>query len=309
MIIGNIAGVTLRVIVLSLMKTFKPKFFFSFQYLNKMLGYTIWTLLNGLFVWLVAWLDTFLIGRYLNDYHLGIYKNSISMITTIFGIITASITPVLFSTLSKLQKNDVEFKKFYLGIQKAIACLIIPMGLGLFMYREFATYILFGEKWGDAVDVIGINALTMVFRTLFVSLNGDVFRSKGCFKTPLFIEIIDIIVTLPVCVYVLNNNDFMTYVYVKALLRLVPIIPEFIMLKLKCKIDFSSIFKNVYKYFVSSAVMGLFIAMFKMVDTSFFWNVISIIFCVFIYFGTLMCIPKERHFILKFFQEKAKIRK
>ena len=300
LVIGNIAGVVVRMLILSLMKSFKPLLFFSFKYLSKMLNYSIWTLTNGVFVWLVAWVDTFLIGRFLNDYYIGIYKNSISFITTIFAIVTAAITPVLFSSLSKLQNDDDEFKRFYLGIQRAIALLIIPMGVGLFFYRSFATSLFFGKQWTDAINVIGINALTMAFRTLFVSLNGDVFRAKGHFKTPLFIELIDIVITIPICFYVLNNYGFMTFVYTKALLRLLPIIPEFIMLGRNCKIDLISIFKNIGLYFGAAGIMGGVAFVCTEVGNSLVWSVVSIILCAIVYFAIILCVPKERHFLVNF---------
>lgn len=306
LVIGNITGVVVRAVMLSLMRTFKPLWFFSFSQLKTMLSYSVWTLLNGLAVWLVAWIDTFLIGRYLSDHFLGIYKNSISLITTLFSIITAAITPVLFSSLSKLQNDDEQFKRFYLGIQRAIAVLVVPMGVGVFLYKEFATTLFFGPQWTDAIDVIGINALTMTFRTLFVSLNGDVFRSRGHFKTPLAIEMIDIFISIPVCGYVLTNYDFTTFVYTKALLRLLPIVPEFIMLQKKCNIDAFSIVKNVGSYFFASAIMCVAAFALQQIGSSLAWNILSIALCAAIYFAILFCIPKERRFVVDFVKKRCK---
>lgn len=306
LVIGNVAGVVVRTVMLSLMRTFKPLWFFSFKYLKTMLGYSVWTLLNGLAVWLVAWIDTFLIGRYLSDHFLGIYKNSISFITTLFSIVTAAITPVLFSSLSKLQNDDEQFGRFYLGIQRAIAFLVVPMGVGVFLYKEFATTLFFGPQWTDAIIVIGINALTMTFRTLFVSLNGDVFRSRGHFKTPLAIEMIDIFISIPVCYYTLTHYSFTTFVYTKALLRLAPIIPEFIMLKKKCYIDTTSIIKNVGSYFFASGIMSVVAILLQQLGSSFAWNGVSIVLCAMVYFAILFCIPKERRFVTDFVKRRRK---
>ncbi len=306
LVIGNIAGVVVRSLMLSVIGSFKPLIFFSFAQLKDMLSYSVWTLLNGLAVWLVAWVDTFLIGRYLTDHYLGVYKNSVSLITTLFGIVTAAITPVLFSSLSKLQDDNEQFKRFYLGVQKAIAFLVIPMGLGIFLYKDFATSLFFGAQWTDATAVIGINGLMITFRTLFVSLNGDVFRSRGHFKTPLAIEMIDILISIPVCYYVLTHFGFSTFVYTKAFLRLLPIGPELVMLKKKCCIDTLSIVKNVGSYFLASGIMCIAAVLLKQVGASFVWNVVSIVLCALVYFATLYCIPTERRFLVDFVRKRRK---
>ncbi len=306
LIIGNIAGGVIQSLMLTLMRSFKPTWFFSWEYLKEMMNYGMWTLINGFAVWLAAWIDTFLIGRALSDYYLGLYKNSISIINNLFAIIIASITPVLFSSLSKLQDDDENFKKVYLGIQRTLSLLVIPLGVGAFLYQDFVTLVLLGDQWAEAAAIMGINALTMVFRRLFVSINGDVYRAKGHVKVPLFIELIDIFLSIPVCIFVLHQFGFWTFVYTKALLRLVLMIPEFILLKQKCNIGFSLVAKNVGSFFLAAAVMSAGAVVLKMVSDSFVWNIVSIIVCAGIYFAVLLMIPKERHFVVDFVNKKLK---
>ena len=308
LIIGNIMGIVVNSVVLFAVKAFTPMFHFSWNELIEMLSYGVWTLLNGIATWLTSWIDAFLIGRYLTDYYLGLYKNSANLVTSIFTIVTASITPVLFSSLSKLQDDDEMFRKVFLGIQKAVALLLIPMGIGLALYSSFATDILLGDKWKEASQIIGVLSLATALRTVFVSLNGDVFRAKAFFKTPLFLEFLDLIINVPICYFALQK-DFWTFVYVRAALRVFLAVPEWYFLSKRCGISFASIMDNVWKIFLASGVMACVAFCLQKIGKSVLWDIISIIICVVVYMGVLCLFKRERLQIIGIIQNiKNKLR-
>ncbi len=309
LIIGNIMGIVVNSVVLFAVKAFTPMIHFSWAELIEMLSYGIWTLLNGIATWLTSWIDAFLIGRYLTDYYLGLYKNSANLVTSIFTIVTASIAPVLFSSLSKLQNDELLFKKVFLGIQRSVAILLVPMGVGLALYGSFATDILLGGKWKEASEIIAVLSLTTALRTIFVQLNGDVFRAKGYFKTPLFLELLDLVVNVPLC-YLALQRDFWTFVHVRAALRLFLAIPESYYLWKRCNISFISIMQNVWKFFFASGTMAAVALLLQKVGTSNIWNTISIMICAVVYGGTLCLFKKEREelkgYAIRFIQKVKK---
>ena len=302
LIIGYIAGVIVNLLVLIAVKAFKPMRYFSWDALMEMLSCGIWTLMNGLATWLTSWLDAFLIGRCLTDYYLGLYKNSVNLVTSIFTIVTAAITPVLFSSLSKLQDDDVMFKKVFLGVQRAISILLIPMGVGLVLYRGFATDLLLGAQWKEAADIIGVSSLTIALRAIFVGMNGDVFRAKGHFKTPLFLDVLDLAVNIPIC-YIALQHDFWTFVYVRAWLKLFLVVPESYYLRKMCNISPIAVLRNVWKYAFGSIVMCGVALLLQRVSMSFAWSAISIIVCAAAYGGVLCLFPGERKELLGYLKK------
>ena len=78
------------------------------------------TMLDGLVIWATNWIDSLLIASYMTDYQLGLYKNSIGIITTLFGMVTAALTPVLYASLSRLQNDDKAFNDMFMGTQKIL---------------------------------------------------------------------------------------------------------------------------------------------------------------------------------------------
>jgi len=306
LVIGYIAGIVVNCLVLVIVKSFKPMLFFSWSMLKEMLSVGIWTMLNGVTVWLSNWFDAFLIGQYLSEYYLGLYKNSTNIIISIFTMITAAFTPVLFSSLSKLQEDQPMFKKVYLGIERLLALGLIPLGVGLLLYQNFAVDILLGSQWTEAAAIVGITSVTTALRTVFISLNGDVFRAKGYFKVPLMLQVLDLIVTLPVCYFALQR-DFWTFLHVRSLMKLFLAVPEMFFLKKLCGISPLDIGKNVWPYFICSGIMSLVAIGLRTVADTFVWNVFSVVLCATVYLGSLLILPRERETVktlLKKIQKK-----
>ena len=256
LIIGNIAGIAIQSVVLVIIGKFKPSRFFSLKILKHMFSVGIWTILDGIAVWATTWIDTLLIAHYLDDYYLGLYKNSSSTITMLLSMVTAALTPVLFSALSKLQDNKEEFNRMLLNVQKTLGTFLIPLAMGIWFYRELATDILFGDQWTEAADIIGIMAITTVLRTIFVSIYGDVFRAKGHFRIPLIFQIVDLILLVPSCVISVRFG-FWALVYTRALIKLDLIIPEMILIRKICGISFGTVFKILWHPVLAASVMSV----------------------------------------------------
>ena len=62
----------------------------------------------------------------------------------------------------------------------------MPMGAGLFFYRRLATYILFGNGWDEAADVVGIMAITIIMRTILSAFTVMHIEQKESFKFHFF---------------------------------------------------------------------------------------------------------------------------
>ena len=306
LIIGNVCGVLVNALVLTILKSFVPQWYFSWHDLNEMLKVGVWTLLNGILVWAVVWIDAFLVGHYLTDYYLGLYKNSLNIITAIFSLVSAAIIPVLFSSLSKLQDDVEAFRMVFLSIQRALCLFMIPLATGLTLYSSFATDILLGSQWGEAARIIAINSVPLAFRSIFISLNGDVFRSKGHFSIPLYLEALDLIITTPICFWALTSYGFWTFVYARAFSKMILFIPEVFLLKKYCNIIPISIARNATPFVLGSGVMAIFALCVKGIYNGDLWTIFTILLCVFTYFITLFVIPSSRK---ELFHWMSKIKK
>ena len=179
LLIGNFARELFNAVALTLKSKWKPKFFYDFKLFKEMFSFSAWTLLESISIWLTANVDIFIVGTYLNEYYLGLYKTSMSTVNAYMAIITSALTPILFSALSRYQNDENNFKKTYYTFQRFTALFVIPMGVGIFVFQDLVTEILLGSQWMEASGFIGWWGLTGALTIVISHFSSEVYRSKG----------------------------------------------------------------------------------------------------------------------------------
>lgn len=294
LLFGNFASQLFSAILLTIKSKWKPSFYFSFKLLKEMFSFSAWTLLESISIWLTNYIDVFIVGYFLSEYYLGIYKTSMSTVGSYMAIITGAITPVLFSALSRYQNDDDNFKKTYYSLQRIVAVLVFPMGIGIFLFRELVTNILLGSQWGEASGFIGLWGLTSAFTIVFSYFSSEVYRSKGTPKISLFLHILHLLFIVPTLL-ISVKYDFNVLYTARSLVRIQGIITSMIMMRLLYKFKVIDILKNVAPMIFSSCIMGAVGYGLQQINSPIVWQFFVVFICVIVYFAVLLiCFPKIR---------------
>ena len=203
-IIGNLIGTILKAILLSFLSKYNLKFYFAYNEFKDMFSFSFFALLESLSSWLVNWSDTFFIGTLFSAYYLGLYKNSISMVNSLIAIITSAFLPILYSVLSRYQNDRKKYNYFLTDFHRFMAYMILPIGIGVLLFNEFCTVLLFGYKWIEASFVVGYWAFSTIIRTLFFSIFMEAFRSIGKPSICLDLQIFDFMIMF--LIFILFGN-------------------------------------------------------------------------------------------------------
>lgn len=293
LVIGTIVSQATNALLLTIKSKWKPKRFYDIKILKEMLSFSVWSLIEAISIWLTVWVDAFIIGGILNEYFLGIYKTSTTMVNTLMALVTASVVPVMFSTLSRLQDNTKEFNRTFFKMQRIVSIFVFPLGVGVFLYRDLATKILLGSQWSDASDVIGIWALTSAIVIVLSHFCSEVYRAKGRPKLSFLAQILHLVVLVPTCI-VSVKYGFWILVMARSLIRLQGTLVHFFLLKFGLGFPILRILTNVFSSAVAATLMGLLGYHLQAYGNGLLWSVLSIIFCIFFYFGFLFLFPKSR---------------
>jgi O-antigen/teichoic acid export membrane protein len=293
LIFGNLINELTNAIILTVKSPWKPKLYFSVDKLKEMLSFSVWSLFEQISIWLTSNIGIFVVGRFLNEYYLGLYKTTINTVNAYMAIITAATTPVLFAALSRCQNDEPAFRNIYFKFQRYVAILVMPMGIGLFLYRDLATQILLGSQWAEASEFIGLWALTSAFTIIFGHYNSEVYRSKGKPKLSLLSQSIHLIF-LVVLLFAIAPLGFRILYIGRSLARIQAIITGLIIMWVCFRISFLSIIKNVYPSILSSVAMGCIAIALQQVSQSIVWSLISVLICIVTYFCILLLFPQMR---------------
>lgn len=296
LVIGTIVSNAANAILLTVYSKWKPRFYYSFLKLKEMFSFSAWSVVEAVSIWLTGYVDIFIIGVYLNEYYLGLYKTSMTVVGQIMGLITAATTPILFSSLSRLQTDEQAFQTLFFKFQKLVGLLVIPLGVGIFCYSDLITKILLGNQWLEASSFIGLWGLTSAVTIVLSHYSSEVYRAKGRPRLSVLAQALHIVVLLP-AVLIAVKYGFETLIVTRALVRLELILVNLVIMYIVVKISPWKMFKNISYSIFSSMIMAVVAFLIKDVFDTLWWQFISISVCIVLYFA-IMLLPSSNRQLL-----------
>lgn len=291
LIIGMIARESFNAIILTLKSRWKPYFYYSIERFKEMFSFTMWSMFEAVSIWMTSYFDIFIVGSILSQHYLGLYRTSMNTVGQITSIITAATTPVLFSSLSRLQNDREEFNEMFFRFQKLVGILVIPIGMGIFLFSDLITMILLGEQWMEASQFIGLWGLTSALTIVLSHYSSEVYRSIGKPKLSVLSQWLHIAALWPV-VLIFVNKGFEPLYFARSLVRLEGIFVNLIIMYVYVKMDIGKMLTNIIPSLVASTSM-LFVLLLP--DARNIWvELLYVLFCCLIYGAVVLLFPTER---------------
>lgn len=296
LVIGTIASNLVNAVLLTVYSKWKPSLYYSFSKLKEMFSFTIWSMFEAVSIWLTSYVDIFIVGVYLNEYYLGLYKTSTTIVGQIMALITSVTTPILFSSLSRLQNDEDEFRKLFFGFQKIVSLLVIPLGVGIFCFSNLITEILLGSQWVEASGFIGLWGLTSSLTIILSHYSSEVYRAKGRPKLSALAQWLHIIILWPSILIAVQYGFEILYT-VRALIRIEAIAVNLIIMYCIIKISPWQMIKNIAPSCIAAMIMWISAFLLLRIDSSFTWQFVYIIICGIMYFSIILLFPNDRKII------------
>jgi PST family polysaccharide transporter len=251
LILGVIAQNFSNALLLTLKSPWKPNRFYSFAKLKEMFSFSMWSMIESVTVWLTLNMDIFFIGRLLSPYYLGLYRTSINTVGQVNSVITSATTPVLYSSLSRLQEEGELFKNLFFKFQKTVALLVFPLGAMIYIFRDYVTYLLLGSQWGEAAYFVGLWGVSSAIVIVFSNFCCDVYRAKGKPKLIFYVHAVYNIV-LVFMLYFSVDKGFAFLCEMRTLCRIVLIGLNLFVMKKVVGITCLMMLRNVFPSLMTS---------------------------------------------------------
>ena len=302
LIIGNLVGELVNAIILTTLSVWKPKFKYELSKLKDMITFCGWNFMEVISGWLVSNIGIFIIGIGFSSYYLGIYKGAITTIGQIVSIISASTINVLFTSLSTLQDSEEEYNKVILKFQKIAGFFSIPLGVGIFIFREFITFILLGNQWIEASFLVGLWGFIIAESIIFADFGATIILSKGKPKLLFISNAIQIMILVPVLLWCLNKS-FSTLVVMICLVRIQLPLMQLFWIRIISGIKLVEIYNNIKGFILCAIIMGLAATFMKGLNNSIICNCIYIVISLLLYIILNLLIPENFKIIKNFYCE------
>lgn len=127
-------------------------------------------LLFNVIVYFVNNADRILVGAYLGPYLLGLYDRSAQMMRLPIRLIIFPLSPVMLSTLSRLQDQPDAYRRFYAGAMTKITMVSFPATVAITLLAPEIVAILLGPQWDEAVPIFALLTIGSVIAPVSRSL-------------------------------------------------------------------------------------------------------------------------------------------
>jgi PST family polysaccharide transporter len=213
----------------------------------------------------------------------GIYKNAMSTESGIIAVITAIYSTIMVSLLSREQKDMGAMTKILCTYQRLISYLLIPIGIGMFVYRDFLTFVFFGNGWSEAAIVIGLFGITDCFRAATGLFSMSAFTSAG---KPLWNIVINAtsLIWIVISFFCFSGFGFDTFVIFRSFASVVCSIIALILGWFVLKINPFILLVNLLHPLIYSLIMSGVAFLQMSFSTSTVFNSIGIVACMVSYF-------------------------
>ena len=297
LVIGTIVTNLANALLLTLKSNWKPRKYYSFARLKEMFSFCSWSIVDSVLVWATAYVDIFFIGKALSAYYLGLYKTSITTVGHFTSLITASILPVIMPAVSRLQHNIPEMRTTLLKLQKYTSILLLPLGVGIFMFRDLITEIMLGDQWTEAAPFIGLWALMEVITVIFARFCSNVYPAIGKPRISVVVQILHLVVLVPT-VIISGQYGFRPLYIARSLVRLELVLLNLVFVYALIKQSPWKMFVNILPEICSCFIMALIAFVLLKLNDSLLLSFMWIGVCGVLYFVTLCLFPKDRAILL-----------
>lgn len=295
LVIGTITVNVVNAVLLTVFSKWKPRWFYSFAKLKEMFSFTVWSMIEAVSIWLTGYVDVFIVGTMLSQYYLGLYKTSSALVGQIMGLVTSITTPILFSALSRLQNDEKEFQTLFFRFQKLVGLLVIPLGMGIFLFSDLATELILGSQWAEAAGFVGLWGLTSSITIVLSHYSSEVYRAKGRPRLSVLAQVLHIVVLWPT-VLIAVKYGFETLYTARSLVRLELIAVNLCIMGWVVKMPVGRLFTNILPSCIAAACM---LMVLLLPSTSDIWlNIVYAIIATIIYVVVVMLFPEERKTLL-----------
>jgi PST family polysaccharide transporter len=116
-------------------------------------------------VWFLSTsIDQILVGRLFGAVPLGLYRQGVNLVLQPIAQLSYPVNSVAESTLSRLQDQPEEYRRYYVRIVGALSALTMPLCAFLAVFADPIVSLVLGNQWHDAAPYFQLFAIAVMLR-------------------------------------------------------------------------------------------------------------------------------------------------
>lgn len=291
-------------IVLTVQSPWKPKLQFSLLTFKKMFNFSAWSMMETLGQWIRENLPVAVVSVLLTSVQVGLYKTTMTTVNSICALVYSIIVSVVYPILSRYQDNKNQFD-YYLYVYFYIGgMLLVPIGVGVWMFSEIVTNILLGSQWIEIASFLGFYTFCFSMYSAISPISFEAFRAIGKPALSALVYLIQNGLLIGMLL-LFSKNGFKAICDITAVSMVLIVPVQLLLLRHSLNIKLGELIKTYIPIICSTLAMLIAGVVYKQFATQLLSELVAISICIVVYCTVLLTFPNSKKAFIFFFRRDS----
>lgn len=305
LVVGTLVGDFVGMILCVFYGRFYPSFIYPTEYLRSIFSFSLWAYLESILEWLISNVAVLVLATLYGMAALGVFKVAVNLVTQITSSVYALYANVYKSAIAREQFDVERFRGMFLTFQKYASIFSLPLGIGVFLFRDTATRLLLGENWMDASTLIGLYCLSCTMSISFGNFYSDAIRAKGYPKLLVIVDGIYLALIM-LLLYSADYISFALFCVIFSILKIVQPLLQIIIGRNICNVSVKDVFRNSLPQLVASGSMVVVVCLLSLNKLNGATIFVGILSSIVVYITVFYIITPEKKMFLDLLRKLKK---
>lgn len=256
LVIGQIVQFSMTALLSYYFLNGRLQFAFNTTVVRELLQYGKFITGSSIVVFIVAELDSAVIGKLLGTEQLGFYALAATISSLAILSLAQIISGIMMPAYSKLQTDLVQLRNAYLRAFSLVMFLVMPASAGLIFLTEPLIHVVYGEKWLYAAVPLQVFAFFGVPRAILI-FNGYLFEGIGKPKIAFYLGVLRLATIVPIIIPMVKSYGLLGAAGTVAIGAVVQCAVGLIYLRQYIAIELSGLLKVMWRPLWTTLLMSL----------------------------------------------------
>lgn len=254
LVVGMVTGRIVGVVLSYVMHPFRPRL--SVAASRELFSFSGWMLVTNLLGAAVSRLPHFVLGRVYGAQVLGAYTVGAEFAQIANTELAAPVNRALFPGFSRLAERPEEFRRACVGATAVMVLIVLPASVGIAAVAEPLVRVLLGERWGAAVPVMQVLAISSALSAV-MSNNVSAFLAIGRPHLITAILFLRLAVMAPLLYFAARSGEFIAIAYAEMVAVVVSLLLSYPLLLRLLQLSAVDYLAALWRPLCASVLMGL----------------------------------------------------
>ena len=198
LVFGGLAGEVTSMIVLRWLVKWRPAIYFNAEIAKPLSQYGVKTSVNEILVYFRGQTANFLLAKFSSPANVGLFNKADSLNMLPLTVIGSSVYQPIFRSLSMIQDDIDKTRYVFLKTVSLLALYMLPFYVGLYWLAEPFIFLVYGESWLGAVEVLEILAfLGVIFCVGYPA--GAILAAQDWLGREIYMQLISWVILIVGC--------------------------------------------------------------------------------------------------------------